>query len=347
MNHARFWLLGGVLIALMAFQASPTAAQQFPGFSKKLEDYKLSESATAIVYRDTKGKKRVGLIRDRRRTGLKVKFSRSTQFSNITMIGEALFFIAEDKAWSVKYFWTPDNGRLHFVAANAARKKKVTSKGLRKTSLAYLVLTNPGPKKWWLAEQKGKGREISEETSSNFSFHFGGVVLNRRNVLLAYEINARGIPLGTLEYSLSFQYRLLGGKWKPKRIKLDGLPRPAPDLNGDGINEVVVVNTSYYRARTSKYSELIWWDKKTEKFIKSGIKTEFHFGDAPLREPYQEFKESTFKFQMKAKPFPLIMVKGQQKRRNEETEEIENSGSFQRNYQWNPAKQAFMQIGGK
>ena len=218
MTNAKLWLVGGMFLALTAFPVSPVAAQQFPDFSKKLNEYKLSKKATVIVYRNTKGKKRVGLIRGGRRTALKVKFSPSTSLSNFTLIGNSLFFIAEDKAWSVKYFWNLDSGKLRYVATNAARKKTVFSKGLRKNSLAYPFLNNPGPKSWWLAELKGKGVEISAEEAANFSFHFGGVVVNRRTVLLAYEINARGIPLGTLEDSLAFQYRLLGGGWKPKRI---------------------------------------------------------------------------------------------------------------------------------
>ena len=218
MKHAKPLLLGMMVIALMALRVLPLAAQQFPGFSKRLGDYRLSEKAIVIVYRDTNRKKRVGLIRGARRKALKNKFSSSTEFSNFTLIGDSLFFIAEDKAWSVKYFWNLDSGKLRFVATNAARKKTVFSKGLRKTSLAYPFLNNPGPKSWWLAELKGKGVEISAEEAANFSFHFGGVVVNRRTVLLAYEINARGIPLGTLEDSLAFQYRLLGGGWKPKRI---------------------------------------------------------------------------------------------------------------------------------
>ena len=273
------------------------------------------------------------------------------------MIGEALFFIAKDKGWSVKYFWTPDNGvkyfwtpdngRLHFVATNAARKKKVTSKGLRKTSLAYLFLNNPGAERWWLAEHKGEVEKLSEEGRSSFSFKLGGVVVDRRTVLMVYNVIALQTWLHSMEVSQAFLYRLRGGIWKPKRIKLDGLPRPAPDLNGDGIKEVLVVTTYIYRARTSEFSELIWWDKKAAKFIKSGIQTQFHFGDAPLRGPYQEFKESTLQFHLKAKPFPLIIVRVQRKKRSDKTEEIEKLGSLQRDYQWDPGKRKFVQISGK
>ena len=108
-----------------------------------------------------------------------------------------------------------------------------------------------------------------------------------------------------------------------------------------------MVSTSFFRARTSKFSELIWWDNKAAKFIESGIKTEFHFGDAPLMGENEVFKESAFHYNLAAKPFPLIIVKGQRKQRNGKTMEIEILGSFERSYQWNPAKRAFVQIGGK
>ena len=64
MTNAKNWLIGGIFIALMALQVQPVAAQQFPGFSKKLGDYKLSEKTSVLVYRNTKGKKQVGLISD-------------------------------------------------------------------------------------------------------------------------------------------------------------------------------------------------------------------------------------------------------------------------------------------
>ena len=211
MTHTRFLLVAGLFLALTAFQVPPVAAQQFPGFSKKLSEYKLSKTATAIVYRNTKGKKQVGLIRGGRPMALKVNLSPATFLSNFTLIGDSLFFIAEDKAWSVKYFWTMDSGRLHFVATNAARKKTVLSKKLRKTSIAYVFLGNPSAMERFVGKRKRDGDEIPVEDLRFFYPRSGGIVLDRRTVLVGHEVHTIRIPVNPFEFSQVLLYRLRGG----------------------------------------------------------------------------------------------------------------------------------------